>query len=59
LTESWAMHPAASVSGYYFSHPGSKYFVVGKLAEDQLEDYANRQGIALETARSRLRPNLD
>jgi 5-methyltetrahydrofolate--homocysteine methyltransferase len=59
LTESWAMHPAAAVSGYYFSHPESKYFVVGKLAEDQLEDYAGRQGISLETARGRLRPNLD
>ena len=58
LTESWAMHPAASVSGYYFAHPDAKYFVVGKLAEDQLEDYARRQGISIEVARARLRPNL-
>ena len=58
LTESFAMMPAASVSGWYFSHPGSKYFGVGKIGEDQLGDYAKRKGVDLETARNWLRPNL-
>jgi len=59
LTESFAMHPAAAVSGYYFAHPESKYFVVGKLGRDQVEDYAKRKGISLEQAEKFLRPNLD
>ncbi len=58
LTESFAMMPAASVSGWYFSHPESRYFGVGKIAEDQVEDYAARKGIGLEAARALLRPNL-
>ncbi|AKS42316.1 5-methyltetrahydrofolate--homocysteine methyltransferase [Wenzhouxiangella marina] len=59
LTESFAMHPAASVSGYYFSHPDSKYFVVGKVSREQLEDYARRKGISVEQAEAWLRPNLE
>jgi len=58
LTESFAMHPAAAVSGYYFAHPDSKYFVVGKVDQDQVEDYAGRKGIDGEQARKFLRPNL-
>ncbi len=47
LTESWAMHPAAAVSGWYFSHPDARYFNAGKLQRDQAEDLARRKGIAL------------
>ena len=47
LTESCAMYPASSVSGFYFNHPDSKYFAVGKLGKDQLEDYAQRTGVPL------------
>lgn len=43
LTESFAMYPAASVSGLYFSHPNSKYFAVGKIGDDQVRDYAERK----------------
>jgi 5-methyltetrahydrofolate--homocysteine methyltransferase len=50
LTESMAMLPAASVSGYYFSHPDSRYFVINRIARDQLEDYAARKGWTLATA---------
>lgn len=59
LTESGAMTPAASVSGYYFAHPESSYFAVGIIAEDQLEDYAKRKGIPVSEARKWLSPNLD
>ena len=58
LTEHFAMLPAASVSGWYFAHPESRYFGVGKIAEDQVADYAVRKDVATETARSWLRPNL-
>lgn len=58
LTESLAMWPAASVSGYYFAHPESRYFGLGKICEDQLQDYATRKGIDLEKARKWLAPNL-
>ena len=58
LTENFAMLPAASVSGWYFAHPQSRYFGVGKIAEDQVADYANRKGVDVATARSWLRPNL-
>ncbi len=58
LTESFAMLPAASVSGWYFAHPESKYFNVGKLARDQVEDYARRKGWTLDEAERWLRPNL-
>jgi len=58
LTESYAMYPAASVSGFYFSHPESQYFAVGKIGRDQLEDYARRKGIAVAEAERWLAPNL-
>lgn len=59
LTESYAMNPPSSVSGLYFSHPDSKYFNVGIIDRDQLEDYANRKGISIDEAEKWLRPNLD
>lgn len=58
LTESLAMFPTAAVSGYYFAHPKSKYFGVGKIAEDQLADFASRKNIETEFARKWLSPNL-
>jgi 5-methyltetrahydrofolate--homocysteine methyltransferase len=58
LTESLAMWPAASVSGWYFSHPQSQYFGVGKIAEDQLVDYARREGIDVIAAEKNLASNL-
>ncbi|MBG9375618.1 methionine synthase [Panacibacter sp. DH6] len=59
LTESLAMYPAASVCGWYFSHPQSQYFGVGKISRDQLEDYATRKNMTLEEAERWLRPILD
>ena len=59
LTESLAMYPAASVSGYYFAHPDAKYFAVGKLGRDQVEAYAERRGISVELAEKWLAPNLN
>ena len=58
LTENFAMTPAASVSGIYFSHPEAKYFAVGRIGRDQLEDYAKRKGITIEQAERWLAPNL-
>ncbi len=58
LTESMAMWPASSVSGYYFAHPESKYFGLGKIKEDQVIDYAKRRGISTETAHRWLSPNI-
>lgn len=58
LTESMAMWPAASVSGYYFAHPKSKYFGLGKIKKDQVEDYAKRRNISLEEATKWLSPNI-
>lgn len=58
LTESFAMYPTAAVSGFYFSHPHSRYFGLGKIAKDQVEDYAIRKGADLETAEKWLSPNL-
>ena len=58
LTESMAMYPASSVSGFYFSHPVSKYFGLGKIQSDQVENYAKRKGWSLETAEQWLAPNL-
>ncbi|MCU0506657.1 MAG: methionine synthase, partial [Chloroflexi bacterium] len=58
LTESWAMLPGASVSGYYFWHPQSTYFGVGRIGRDQLEDYAARAGIPIADAARILGPNL-
>jgi 5-methyltetrahydrofolate--homocysteine methyltransferase len=59
LTESFAMYPAAAVSGYYFSHPGSQYFVVGRVTKEQVEDYARRKGWSLTEAERWLAPILD
>lgn len=58
LTSSLAMMPAAAVSGYYFAHPESKYFGLGKIKRDQLQDYADRKGISIAKAEKWLRPNL-
>ena len=58
LTESFAMTPGAAVSGFYFSHPASKYFVVGKIGQDQLEDMAQRRGMPKEELERHLAPNL-
>jgi len=58
LTENFAMYPASSVSGFYFSHPASQYFGVGKIADDQLLDYANRKGIELTLLKRWLAPHL-
>jgi 5-methyltetrahydrofolate--homocysteine methyltransferase len=58
LTESYAMFPGASVSGFYFGHPESKYFSVGKIGADQLADMAKRRGVSEEQLQSWLAPNL-
>jgi 5-methyltetrahydrofolate--homocysteine methyltransferase len=58
LTESFAMMPAAAVSGWYFSHPEAHYFGVGKINRDQVEDYARRKGMTVEEAERWLAPNL-
>jgi 5-methyltetrahydrofolate--homocysteine methyltransferase len=58
LTESLAMWPAASVSGYYFAHPESRYFGLGKIKQDQLVEYARRRSISLEEAKKWMSPNL-
>jgi 5-methyltetrahydrofolate--homocysteine methyltransferase len=59
LTESYAMAPASAVSGLYFAHPGSQYFVVGRLSREQVADYARRKGMTLALAERWLAPNLD
>ncbi len=59
LTDSFAMLPAASVSGWYFGHPQARYFGVGKIDQDQVASYAQRKGVDEQTARDWLRPNLD
>ena len=58
LTESFAMHPGASVSGLYFSHPAAKYFGVGQIARDQVSDYATRRGETIAAVEKRLAANL-
>ena len=58
LTESFAMLPAASVSGYYFWRPEAAYFGVGKIGRDQVEDYARRKGMPVEQVERWLAPNL-
>jgi 5-methyltetrahydrofolate--homocysteine methyltransferase len=58
LTDSFAMTPAASVSGLLFAHPSARYFAVGRIARDQVEDYAARKGVTVEEAEYWLRPNL-
>ncbi len=59
LTESCAMYPASSVSGHYFGHPDARYFAVGKLDRDQLEDYSRRKGVPLTECEKWLGPNLN
>jgi 5-methyltetrahydrofolate--homocysteine methyltransferase len=58
LTESFAMYPTAAVSGFYFAHPQSRYFGLGKINKDQVEDYAVRKGLTLEETERWLSPNL-
>ncbi|MCA1789130.1 MAG: methionine synthase, partial [Thioalkalivibrio sp.] len=58
LTESFAMSPAASVSGWYFSHPSSSYFGIGRIGRDQVDDYATRKGWSIEEAEQWLAPSL-
>jgi len=58
LTESWAMWPGSSVSGIYLAHPASKYFGVGRILKDQVEDYARRKGLDLVDTERLLAPNL-
>ncbi|HEY6744633.1 MAG TPA: methionine synthase [Mycobacteriales bacterium] len=59
LTESYAMTPAAAVSGLIFAHPASRYFTVGRLGRDQIQDYAKRRGMPMAEVERWLRPNLD
>lgn len=59
LTESLAMYPASSVCGWYFAHPESKYFGIGKIAKDQVEDYAKRKNMSIDEIEKWLRPQLD
>ena len=59
LTENFAMYPAAAVSGFYFSHPESKYFAVGKIDRSQVDDYSRRKGMDLRTVEQWLSPNLN
>ena len=58
LTENFAMHPAASVSGYYFSHPDASYFGLGRINQDQVADYAERKDWDIKTTEKWLSPNL-
>ncbi len=59
LTESCAMHPAASVSGLYLAHPEARYFAVGRLGRDQVQSYARRKGSTVEEVERWLAPYLD
>ena len=59
LTESFAMHPAASVSGIIFANPDARYFTVGRIGRDQIHDYAARRGMEIDEVERWLRPNLD
>jgi 5-methyltetrahydrofolate--homocysteine methyltransferase len=58
LTESFAMYPAASVSGFYFSHPEARYFALGKINRDQVESYAQRKSMTVQEMERWLAPNL-
>jgi 5-methyltetrahydrofolate--homocysteine methyltransferase len=58
LTENFAMHPASAVSGFYFAHPAAKYFGVGMIARDQVEDYSQRKGLDIPTVEKWLAPSL-
>jgi len=59
LTESYAMYPAAAVSGWYFAHPEAKYFGLGQIGKDQVEDYARRKGMSVEDMERWLAPVLN
>ena len=59
LTEGFSMYPAAAVSGWYYAHPDSQYFVVGRIGKDQVEDYARRKGWTLAEAERWLSSQLD
>jgi 5-methyltetrahydrofolate--homocysteine methyltransferase len=59
LTESFAMYPAAAVCGMYFAHPESRYFGLGKIAKDQVSEYAQRKQISIEEAEKWLSPVLN
>ena len=59
LTESLAMWPASAVSGFYYSHPQSKYFGLGKIEKDQVEDYTKKRGMGIEEAERWLSPALN
>jgi 5-methyltetrahydrofolate--homocysteine methyltransferase len=59
LTSSYAMYPAASVSGWYFGHPESKYFGLGQISKDQVEDYSNRKDISIEEGERWLAPVIN
>jgi 5-methyltetrahydrofolate--homocysteine methyltransferase len=58
LTETLAMYPAASICGWYFSHPDARYFAIGQLARDQIESYAARKGMTISQVEKWLRPYL-
>jgi len=58
LTDAYAMYPTAAVSGWYIAHPQARYFALGKIDRDQVEDYARRKGWTLEEAQRWLAPNL-
>jgi len=58
LTESFAMLPTAAVCGFYLAHPDARYFAVGRIGEDQLDDFARRDGIPVDDAKRRLTPLL-
>ena len=59
ITESFAMWPGSSVSGFYFAHPDSRYFSLGKIDRDQAEDYAERKGMSVKEVERWLGPNLN
>ena len=59
LTDSFAMYPAASVSGWYFSHPESRYFGLGQISRDQVEGYARRKGMSIAEAERWMAPILN
>jgi len=58
LTESYAMTPGSSVSGFYFAHPDARYFNLGKILKDQVKDYAKRKGLSVKEVEKWLQPNL-
>jgi 5-methyltetrahydrofolate--homocysteine methyltransferase len=59
LTENFAMYPSASVSGYFFANPESRYFSLGKIGKDQITDYAIRKNLAIDYVERFLQPNIN